>query len=368
MSKVKYILSVLAVLLSAVGAKAQFSINTVEQSANIQTPMNVYHVPLSLDITNESEARMIRKAIWRQKNTVDFKISFLGQVTQYNKSWTTNNENVISGELAAYYYHTYMKDRFTSRFKFDGIYGMNLIDNLWFKNQDMLKFDYLASWSLKKKGLLRNWAYSASATFQSQFSEGFKGRSVADRNVLWSNFMAPATLVGGLGLTYTSPNPKLPFIITLNPISGNVLFVMDDRLDAARRQALGIPVTAVYAENGTTVVDYKYKNYKPQGGSNLNIGFDRTFAFGKKKGVTLQYKTTLSSFYGWITQVTRHDPGGKMIAIQPTLNWTNTLNFNPMKFLTLEFRTNTVYDKSQVDKIQMQYYLRVGLTYRYKNK
>jgi hypothetical protein len=114
-----------------------------------------------------------------------------------------------------------------------------------------------------------------------------------------------------------------------------------------------------------------FKNYKAEGGSKLNIGFNRTFAFGKNKGFTVRYNTTLSSFYGWMTQVSRPEPAAGAVAppeIMPTLDWNNSLNINPWKYLTLQFTTRTVYDKSQVDKIQMQYFLSVGLKYNYKNK
>jgi hypothetical protein len=240
---------------------------------------------------------------------------------------------------------------------------MNLIDDLWFKSQDRLKLYYLASWSIKKEGVLKNWAWSFTTTFLSQFSEGFKGRSLAERRIPWSNFMAPGTLNAGLGLTYTSPNPRLPFVVTMNPISGNALFVLDDRLSDDRRVQLGIPVARD--------AEARLINHKLEGGSTLDVDFNRTFAFGKEKGFTLQYNTTLTSFYGWITHVSRRDPIGDAPApakILPTLNWTNSLTVNPLKFLGLEFRTTMKYDRSQIDKVQMQYYLRVALTYRYLNK
>jgi hypothetical protein len=72
-----------------------------------------------------------------------------------------------------------------------------------------------------------------------------------------------------------------------------------------------------------------------------------------------------------MTQVTRHKPAEGEVApatIMPTAEWTNRFIFNPIKFLSMEFRTTTRYDRSQVDRVQMQYYLRVGLTYGFKNR
>ncbi len=85
----------------------------------------------------------------------------------------------------------------------------------------------------------------------------------------------------------------------------------------------------------------------------------------------MQYNTTLGSFYGWMTELAKHEvdnADGTKTAILPTANWANSLIFNPVRFLTLEFRTQMLYDRSQIDRVQMQYYLRVGITYRYKNR
>ncbi len=347
-------------------AQAQFTMGGIGQRDNNPTaPMPIEPGKVDAYILNESEARVLRKAAWDARNNVDFRVSVTGMITQFNKSWTKNNQNSISSELAAYYYHTYTRDKYTSIFKFDGIYGMNFIDDAWFKNQDMLKLYYLTSWKMRDRGAFRNLAYSFSASFASQFAEGFKSRTEKE---LWSNFLAPGTMNVGAGFTYTSKNAKLPFIVTVNPLSAEATVVMDDRISPDRRKALGIPVT--YAPDDTGKEHPIFKNYKLEGGSNLNVSFNRTFALGDRKGVTLQYITTLNSFYGWMTQLARHDNVGSEVpvAIMPTGEWTNSFIFNPLKFLSLEFRTTSRYDRSEIDKVQMQYYLRVGLTYRYKNR
>ncbi len=354
--------STLAALLgSTAGAKAQFSMRAVGRDAvnpPVEIPLKLN--PVDVSVINDAQARVMRKTAWHQRNNIDVKASLTGWLTQHNESWISNNQNSISSELAVYFYHIYSREKYTSTFKFDGIYGMNHIDAAWFKNQDLLSLYHLSSWKVREKGVLRNWAYGFSAKFASQFAEGFKSRT---EHELWSNFMAPGTLNVGLGLTYTSPNKKLPFIVTINPVSGDALFVLDDRLSEARKRQLGLP--DVRRADGSLV------KYRIEGGSSVNVDFNRTFAFGGK-GVTMQYITTLNSFYGWMTQVSRQanlaEEATAPLAIRPTVGWTNRLIINPLKFLSMEFRTVTVYDRSQVDKVQMQYYLRVGLTYRYKNR
>jgi hypothetical protein len=362
-----------ALVVGTQGVRGQFSMNSVARGGSVEVDMPVEQGAIDGHVINRAEERVIRRQVWNSKNNVEFRASLTGMATQFNKSWTTDNQNSISSELSVNYYHTYTKDRYISRFRFDGIYGMNFIDDAWFKNQDMLKLEYLMSWKMTERGSLRNWAYSFETLFASQFAEGYKSRT---EKVLWSNFMAPGTLRAGLGVTYTSPSSKLPFVVTLGLLSGNGLFVLDNGLSDERRLKLGIP--DVRRADGTL------PHYKIEGGSSINIGFNRTFALsGRAQGRTLQYVGTLSSFYGWMTQVARHKPvavvgsetgvseSGAAVAlpaILPTAEWTNRFVFVPLKFLSLEFRTVTRYDRSQVDQMQMQYYVRVGLTYGYKNR
>lgn len=352
---------------AATGASAQFSMNTMQPGSEIRMPIRMYPTGVSVDVTNDAKARAIRKAIWRQRNLVDLNVTLTGSMTQFNESWRSNNTNSISGLLVARYYHTYERGRFVYNFKFDASYGMNFIDDVWFKNQDEFRFYNLAQWMIKQTGAMRNWRYSLSFSFNSQFTEGHKSRT--EKEIIWSNFMAPADMKLGVGLTYTSPNKKLPFVVTMEPFSSSTRFVIDDRIDPDRRRKLGIPVTEIKytGEDGNEAVRYDYRNYKSEGGSTLNVSFNRTFRFGKKKGVSLQYITVFNVFYGWITQVAK-DASDETPVIMPAGTWTNTLNFNPIKYLTLQFTTTSVYDKSQIDKVQMQYFLKLGLSYSFKNK
>jgi hypothetical protein len=320
---------------------------------------------MDVSVINDTHARLLRKIEWHRRNSLDFWASLTGMVTQFNKSWTTNNQNSVASELKAYFYHTYSQGKYSATFKFDGFYGVNLVDKDWFKYMDELRLQYLISWKIAEKGAFRNWAYSLDMLFVSQFAQGYKSRT--DRQI-WSNFMAPGTLRTSLGFTYTSPDRRFPFKLTISPISGNAFFVLDNRIDDDRRHKLGIALPGP-AQPGQFL--YTNRREKFEGGSSLNISFNRTFAFGGK-GLTLQYISDLNSFYGWMTQVSRKQALAKdaepLQAIKPTLGWTNRFIFNPLRYLSMEFRTTTVYDRSQVDKIQMQYYLQVGLTYRYKNR
>ncbi len=359
----------LGALLGAEGeAKAQFSRSGIGQEivTKVAIPLN----PGEIDtrVVNESEARLMRLRQWHARNSIDCRASLTGMVTQFSKSWTTNNQNSVSSELAAYFHMVHSRDKYTATVRFDGIYGMNFIDDVWFKNQDKLEFYHLSSWKMGGIERLKNWAYGFSAKFLSQFAQGFKGRAEGDRDVVWSNFMAPGLVNAGVGFTFTSPKPKLPFIVTVNPISVDALFVLDNNIDDERRHKLGIALPGEALAGQFLYTDYRQKI---EGGSSVNVDFNRTFVLGGQKNLTLQYTSTLNSFYGWMAQVSRKEPvegAPELPAIMPTFAWTNRFIFTPLRFLMLEFRTSTLYDKSQVDKVQMQYYLRVGLTFGYKNR
>jgi hypothetical protein len=349
---------VIILSLAAVQASAQFSVNTTNADQPAVRVNLKPKAPTLVDIENQAKARALRKLKWKNHNTVETGITITGHLTQFNKSWVNNNQNSFWMQINTYYYYTYSKSRLTYNFRFDGKYGLTLVDKDWFKTQDDFSLYNLVSWKIKEDGWGRNWSYSFETSFASQFAEGFKSRT---EHQIWSNFMAPATFKAGLGIVYRSPNNKLPFQITLNPISQSALFVIDDRLDPNRRGQLGIPISWV---DGQPV----FKNYKVEGGSSVRIWFDRTFTLSKKKNLTMRYRSDLNSFYGWITDVSKRRLEDVSLHLKPTLNWSNTININPFKFLTIEFIHTTIYDKSQVDKVQMKYFLNVGLTFRYKNK
>lgn len=338
---------------------AQFSLSSIgEDGPAFSQKIEVEKTYIPIDVENDARRRANRILEWRRHNTIDTRVSLTGILTEYNKYWTNNNSSSLSLELAAYYYHTYAKNRHSSTFKFDAIYGFNnYFGDSWFKNQDMFKIYYLATWKFKMTGFWKDWSYGASTDFTSQFQEGYEKLGTTD---VWSNFMAPGTVNLGVGITYTSSDPKLPFVVTLNPASGNAIFVLDDRIADPRRSKL-LGLRSGYMSDGTPIVR------KIEGGSSLNVGFNRTFLFGPRKRVSLQYNTTLNSFYGWITQVSRPHASGQP-TIFPTVTWNNSLTFSPVRFFLIEFRHVLKYDRSQIDKVQMQYYLRVGLTYRFLNK
>ena len=171
--------------------------------------------------------------------------------------------------------------------------------------------------------------------------------------------MTPGYLDISLGITYKSPKPKFPIVINLSPIALNATFAESDWI--RMRQV--------------------------DGGSSIQIDFDRTFG---KTGF-LRYRTTLYSFYGWITDIGqknkisdytefRHayeewdktankDIKDKpRLPIHPIARWENTLDIKATKYLSTTLSFQLYYNRAQNVDVQTRTLLSVGLTYTFKNK
>ena len=143
----------------------------------------------------------------------------------------------------------------------------------------------------------------------------------------------------------------------------------------------------LYKEKLISKEDYSNANKtsKYEGGSSIQIDFDRTFG---KKGI-FRYRTTLFSFMGWMsnlnmknryTSVSAYEKalqawddaqgiGDKpMLQIHPTVRWENTIDIKATKYLSTTFNFQLYYNRAQNYDIQTQLLLSVGLTYTFKNK
>ena len=121
-------------------------------------------------------------------------------------------------------------------------------------------------------------------------------------------------------------------------------------------------------------------------GELVGINFDRTFG----KSGYLRYRTSVYSFYGWITDISQKnringytdyknaydewveagsDPKTKPhLQIHPTVRWENTIDIKATKFITTTLSFQLYYNRAQNVAVQTQTLLRVGLAYTFKNK
>ena len=179
-------------------------------------------------------------------------------------------------------------------------------------------------------------------------------------------------------MTYKSPKPKFPIAVNISPVALSAVFVENETIrNNVWDSKPGWEAYGLASENETS---------KYEGGSSVEINFDRTFG---KTGY-LRYRTTIYSFYGWITDIGqenkindyteyRHayeaweqagkDPKTKpRLAIHPTVRWTNTLDIKATKFITTTLSFQLYYNRAQNTEVQTQTLLSVGLSYTFKNK
>ena len=193
--------------------------------------------------------------------------------------------------------------------------------------------------------------------------------------------MTPGYLDISLGITYKSPQKKFPITVNMSPLALNATFAESDWIRMRQVDGDGKEIKPAYPYG----IEDPEKTSKYEGGSSIQIDFDRTFG---KKGI-FRYRTTLFSFMGWMsnlnmknryTSVSAYEKalqawddaqgiGDKpMLQIHPTVRWENTIDIKATKYLSTTFNFQLYYNRAQNYDIQTQLLLSVGLTYTFKNK
>ncbi len=379
-----YLLAVFCGLLFVPGSvMAQLSIDEVNAQNEELTFKDEVKKQSSVDTEffNLAKYRAERAAIRKERNYLEFGAALMGTLTSYNDSWieTSGGDNSIATIATAYLNHLFKKNTFSVETVFNAKFGYNRMkvettdadgnttsDGVWFKNQDEFQISVAPSFSVSK-----NWSYGAIVKFRSQFTNGYKSRTEQKDEHRKSRFMTPGYLDLSFGMTYKCPSAKFPIVINLSPIAMSGTFVENRMI----------------RENGYLYgLEDPDKTSKYEGGSSIQINFDRKFL----KEV-LRYRTTLFSFYGWISDIGQANKmkkysafrdafaewsangGGDVktkpvLAIHPTVRWENTLEIKATKFLTTTLNFQLYYNRAQNLDVQTQTLLSVGLAYTFKNK
>ena len=372
------ILTFAAFLVVSVPASAQISIDEVnaeQQSVTFQDKLK--STPVDIDYFSLARYKAERAAIRKERNYLEFGGGLQGALTSYNDPWisVSGGDNSIALVATFNLKHIFTKDLFTIETKFNAKLGYNRMkvtvddneEGIWFKNQDEFEISTAPSFKMTK-----NWSYGVIAKFRSQFVNGYKSRTEQEEKDLKSKFMTPAYLDISLGITYKSPKEKFPITVNMSPLALNATFAESDLIRKDNGFAYGI--------------EDPDKTSKYEGGSSVQIDFDRTFG---KTGY-LRYRTMLYGFYGWITDIGQKNKisdyskylaafeewnaGDKDIKnkprlpIHPIVRWTNTIDIKATKFLTTTLSFELYYNRAQNVDVQTKTLLSVGLTYTFKNK
>ena len=392
---------------TALPAAAQFTVDKMELTTDDVSFRDTLKSVSSVDADYFSLARYRaeRAAIRKERNFLEISAGVQGALSSYNDPWieTSGGDNAIALTAVFDLKHTFKKNKFSvetraiakfgyNRMKVEtqriGADGKPMVDEngdkvmdsegVWFKNQDEFEISTAPKFKMSK-----NWSYGSIIKFRSQFVNGYKSRTEQKVENRKSSFMTPGYLDVSLGLTYNCPKPKWPFVVNLSPIAMNAVFVQSSQIRENVWDKK--PGWQIYGLSGPDATS------KYEGGSSIQIDFDRTF--GETK--FLRYRTTLFSFYGWITNIGLHnkirdyhdyldaydkwadkdDPSvGHSIKdkptqpIHPTVRWENTIDLQATKYLKTTLSFQLYYNRAQNYAVQTQAILSVGLSYTFQNK
>lgn len=351
-----YAIATLAALFMMGNATAQVSIDEVTTTTTATFENEVKGDVVEADFVSEAKRRADRIAIRKERNTVDFSANLHGSLTAFSKSWQAAGDNTITILANVNFLHTFKKGKFTltntasAKFGYNNmkidLKGDGVQKGVWFKNVDEIALSTAPQWAMVK-----NWTYGANIKFRTQFARGYDARGDQQNDKApVSNFMTPGYLDASLGFTYVLPSEKFPLKVNISPIA----------------------MSATYRHDLSTTKDYGVLTgrSKYEGGLSLQLDFDRTWG----KNGWLRYRTTAYSFYGWITDLssmakfvaTEDNP--KYEHVVPTVRWENTIDIKATKYISTQIYVQLYYNKAEINKLQVQSMLSVGLTYTFKNK
>ena len=323
------------------------------------------------EFLNPAQEKAARAAIRKERNTIEFNAGVSGSLSNFNSKWQAANGSVnsITGIASILFTHTFKKDRFTIDNKVTGKLGATSKSSEWTKSQDEWFISTAPAYTISD-----NWNFGTIVSLRSQFANG-----VDDADDRTSRFFAPAYFNVSLGFTYVCPNPKFPIKINLSPISMNSTFVCSRTVRSVFFRKQGFAVTYAEYETDHTLLTEEQRNTpycygltlangtsRFEGGSSIQIDFDRTF--GAKE--VFRYRTTLYSFYGWINEISQKTGANKDLfdSIVPTIRWEHTIDIKATKYFSTQFYFQMYYNKAQINSLQTQIILGVGVSYTFKNK
>lgn len=216
------------------------------------------------------------------------------------------------------------------------------------------KFDFLSKYG---RQAFNNFYYAALFNFKTQMAVG---KDYAKDTAKISNFLAPAYLIGAIGMDY-KPNSYISAFIA--PLTGKITLVNDQQL--ANAGAFGVD-PATYDEQGNLLEEGK--NSKSELGGYLRLIYSKNdFTNEFLKGVSFTSKLDLFSNY-------LHNPENIDVS------WETQIAFKVNKYISANINTHLLYDDDiaiAIDKnndgitdqsgprVQFKEILGVGFSYKF---
>lgn len=325
---------------------AQFSIDNETKATSKKTEIEMV-MPSIPPYRVETEAWLNELQRRKRYSNNYFETNNSLYFTQFGYvNWQSGGENTYNGRAQTQnkYIYRYKKVVFDSYF--NAAYGLGVKEGevngekrktLW-KTEDYFELNATINYKLYGK-----WSYSLGINLASQFSKGYS--DVSKTNYV-STFFAPATFKPYFGISYTYDDKRK---ITIAPISGNLVFVLDDSLAFAG--AYGVK-PGMILENGDRIPG---KRMKATVGGYVNIQWEQNIT---RDGM-LKWKTNFQTFFDYRTV--------------PNMSWENWIDLSVYKFFSVNFYAKLYFD----DKIprplngsfwQFRETLGFGIAYKFQNK
>ena len=189
--------------------------------------------------------------------------------------------------------------------------GVGLKNGVFMKTDD--KIDFVSKYGRKAS---EKWYYAALVNFNTQSTPGY---SYPNDSVVISRFMAPAYLLGAIGMDY---KPNEAFTAFIAPLTMKTTFVNSDYL--ANTGAFGV-TPAEFDDTGVMIK--KGSHYRLEYGGYVRFGYKKTFF----ENMTITSKLSLFSNYANNPQ-------------NIDVNWENLLEMKVNKFITCSITTHLIYD------------------------
>ncbi|QMU30167.1 DUF3078 domain-containing protein [Adhaeribacter radiodurans] len=262
-------------------------------------------------------------------------------------NWATGGQSSVSGLGLVTITVNYKDDRSSWNNTNNFTYGLLKVTKDRLKKSD----DQIDITSKYGRNLSKAWYYAAQVNFRSQFTRTLD----KETNVLVSRFLAPAFILGSLGLDY---KPRENFSVFLSAVTGKVTIVRDRRL--ADAGAFG--VQPARRDTAGVIIPGTGDKFRREFGGYLNARFRTPLM----QNITFQ--TQLDLFSNYVRNPQNID-----------VNWQNTINMKVNKLIDVSIFTHLIYDDdilTEVDsnedgiidkkgpRLQFKETLGIGLTYK----
>lgn len=287
--------------------KEQFKVKNIRRGVNLTSPFISFKQTKPL---TQSPKKFRVPSFWERINKIGINLSEVAFV-----NWNAGGDNAVSALGTA---------RFARNYKFRYIqwdnelqfrYGINAQEGRKIrKTDDAIRLTSTFGW---RRDTISNWYYSAKASFNTQFSNGFK---YPDRTAPISRFMAPGYSFLGAGASYISKNQK--FNLYISPLTQKSTFVLDQ--DLADRGAFGVQKAVLDAEGNII-----------QKGENifLEFGFLITNNWETEIAKNMNMRHRLSLYTDYLSSFGNID-----------VDWELNFDLKVNKYISASIGTHIIYD------------------------